>query len=55
MSSEAKSSGALGQEGTATDLTSLSSCFIFLLHQQVAGALGKEREEEELKACGDSS
>lgn len=44
-----------GQERAATNLTSLSSEFIFLLNQEVAGALGKEGEEEELKACGDSS
>lgn len=55
MNSELKSPGTQGQEKTTGNLTFLSSQFIFLLNQQVAGALGKEGEEEELKARRDSS
>lgn len=34
-------------------LTSPGGCWVFLLHQQVPGALGEEGQQQELQSCGD--
>lgn len=55
MSSGLRSLGIRGQEETTAALTFLGGGFVFLLNQQVAGALREEGQEDELQGCGHPS